>query len=87
VCVCVCVCVDETEGTSTGNSENSLKDGSSCGASLYMGASLGEPGGGVSLLGDLKVMKERLWGQASVFMGAQLGNLERAHLPGTLRGG
>jgi hypothetical protein len=33
------------------------------------------------------VMKGRLWGQASLFMGAQLGNLEWAHLPGTLRDG
>jgi hypothetical protein len=33
------------------------------------------------------VMKGRLYGQASVFMGAQLGNLERACLPGTLRNG
>ena len=33
------------------------------------------------------VMKGRLWGWASLFMGAQLGNLEWAHLPGTLRDG
>jgi len=32
-------------------------------------------------------MKERLWQWASLFMGAQLGNLEWAHLPGTLRDG
>jgi hypothetical protein len=31
------------------------------------------------------VMKGRLWGQASLCMGTQLGNLEWAHLPGTLR--
>jgi len=33
------------------------------------------------------VMKGRLWRQASLFMGAQLGNLEWAHLLGTLRDG
>jgi len=33
------------------------------------------------------VMKGRLWRQASVFMGAQLGKLEWDHLPGTLRDG
>jgi len=52
-----------------------------------MGALLGEPGGGVPLLGALKVMKGRLWGWESLFMGAQLGNLEWAHLPRTLRYG
>jgi hypothetical protein len=49
-----------------------------------MGALLGEPGRGAPLLEALKVMKERLWRWASLF---QLGNLERAHLPGTLRYG
>ena len=39
---------------------------------------------GAPLLGALKVMKGRLWGWASLFMGAQLGNLEWAHLLGTL---
>jgi len=34
-----------------------------------------------------RVMKGRLWGWASLFMGAQLGSLEWAHLPGTLRDG
>jgi hypothetical protein len=33
------------------------------------------------------VMKIRLWGQASLFMWAQLGNLVWARLPGTLRDG
>jgi len=49
-----------------------------------MGVLLGEPGGRAPLLGALKVMKGRLWRWASHFMGAQLGNLEWAHLPGTL---
>jgi hypothetical protein len=35
----------------------------------------------------LWVMKERLWGRASLFMGAELGNLEWACLPKTLRDG
>jgi len=35
----------------------------------------------------LWVMKERLWGRASLFMGAQVGNLEWAHLLETLRDG
>jgi len=64
-----------------------LKGGSGNGASLSMGALLGEPGGGAPLLRTLKVMKGRLWGWASLFMGAQLGNLEWANLPGTLRYG
>jgi hypothetical protein len=36
-----------------------------------MGALLGEPGDGAPLLGALKVMKGKLWGWASPFMGAQ----------------
>ena len=52
-----------------------------------MGALLGEPGGRALLLGALNVMKGRLWGWASLFMGAQLGNFKWAHLPGTLRYG
>ena len=51
-----------------------------------MGALFGElGGGGVPLLGALKVTKGRLWGWASLFMGAQLGNLECAYLPENLR--
>jgi hypothetical protein len=38
-----------------------------------MGDLLGEPGGGALLLGALKVMKGRLWGWVSLFIGAQLG--------------
>jgi hypothetical protein len=52
-----------------------------------MGAMVGEPGGGALLLGALEVMKGRLWGRASLFMGAELGNLEWAHLPGILEDG
>jgi hypothetical protein len=47
---------------------------------------LGAPGGEPSL-GTVKVMKGRLWGRPSLLMGALLGNLERAPLPGTLRYG
>jgi hypothetical protein len=36
-----------------------------------MGALLGKPGCGASLLGALKIMKGRLWGWATPFMGAQ----------------
>jgi len=43
--------------------------------------------GGAPLLGAMKVTKGRLWGQESHFMGAELGNLEWAHLLGTLRYG
>ena len=74
-------------GPSTRNFENLLKEGFGYEASLSMGALLGEPGGGVPLLGALKVMKGRLWGWASLLMGVQLGNLEWAHLPETLRYG
>ena len=59
--------------------------GSGKGTFLSMGALLGEPGGRAHLLGAVKVMKGRLWGWVSLFMWAQLGNLEWAHLPGTLR--
>jgi hypothetical protein len=52
-----------------------------------MGDLLGEPGGGAPLLRTLKVMKVTLWGLASFFMWAQLGNLEWTLLPGTLRDG
>jgi len=77
-------------GPSTGNFENSLKEGSGYEVSLSMGALSSVRGtwrGGAPLLGALKVMKGRHWGWASVFLGAQLGNLEWAHLPGTLRCG
>ena len=50
-----------------------------------MGSLLGEPGGGAPLLGALMVMKGRLWGRAQLFVGAQLGNLEWAHLLETLK--
>ena len=50
-----------------------------------MGALLGEPEVGAPLLRALKVMKERLWGWASLFIGAQLNNLKWDQLPGTLR--
>ena len=50
-----------------------------------MGAMLGEPGGRAPLLGALKVMKGRLWGRASLFMGAQMGKLEWSHLLGTFK--
>jgi hypothetical protein len=36
-----------------------------------MGALLGEPGGGAPVLGALKIMKGRLWGWATPFMGGQ----------------
>ena len=52
-----------------------------------MGALLGVPGVGAPLLEALKFMKGRPWGWPSLFMEAQLGNLEWAHLPGTLRCG
>ena len=39
---------------------------------------------GDPLLGNLKVMKGRLWRRASLFMGAQLGHLQW-DLPGSLR--
>jgi len=52
-----------------------------------MGSILGEPEERAPLLGALKVMKGRVWGRASLFMGAQLGNMKWAPLPGTLRYG
>jgi len=48
----------------------------------------GEPGKQAAPLREaVKVMKGRLCGWASLFMGAQLGNLEWAYLLGTLRYG
>jgi hypothetical protein len=52
-------------------------------ASLSMGALLGTWRGEAPLLGAMKAMKRRPWGWASLLMGAQLGNLEWVHLPGT----
>jgi len=75
-------------GPFTRNFENSLKEGSGyeVSLSLYGSSVRGTWSGGAPLLEALKVMKERHWGWASVFLGAQLGNLEWA-LPGTLRYG
>jgi hypothetical protein len=52
------------------------------GISLY-GSSVRRTWRGAPLLRALKIMKGRLWGWASLFMGAQLGNLEWDRLPGT----
>jgi len=51
-----------------------------------MGALLGERVGGATLLRALMVMKGSLSGWASLFMGAQLGNLEWTHLQLWLKG-
>jgi len=51
------------------------------GISLY-GSSVRGTWRGAPLLGALVVTKGRLWGRESFFMGAQLGNLEWAHLLG-----
>ena len=57
-------------------------------ASLSMGGEVRRTQrGGTSLLGAPKVTKGRPWGWPSLFMGAQLGNLEWVHLPGNLRYG
>jgi len=66
----------------TTNSERELKGGFGNGASLSMGALLGEPGGGTPFLVALSVIEGRLWRQEPFFMGAQLGDLEWVHLPG-----
>jgi hypothetical protein len=69
---------------SPGTLRVSCKGALKTGQSLSMGALIGEPGvGGAPLLGTLKVTKERLWGWASLFMGAQVGDLVWAHLPET----
>jgi hypothetical protein len=52
-----------------------------------MGNLLEKPGVEAHFPGTLKVMKGRLWGWASLLMGAQLGNLAWAPVPGTLRYG
>jgi hypothetical protein len=53
-----------------------------------MGALLGKPGGGGgSFSRGPGGYKRKAMGLASLFMGAQLGKLEWAHLPGTLRYG
>jgi hypothetical protein len=43
--------------------------------------------GGLLYWGLWKMCKERLWIQASLSIGAPLGNLERIHLPGLSRKG
>ena len=65
----------------TGISERQLKGGSGNGTSVYGSCVRGTWRGG-TFLGALKVMKGRFWRQESLFMGAQLGDLEWAHLPG-----
>jgi hypothetical protein len=53
-----------------------------------MEALLGEPGGGgASFAGGPEVLKGRLWGRSSLFIGARLGNLDWPHQPGTQRYG
>jgi len=47
------------------------------GASLSMGALLREIGGKDPLLGTLEDGSKRLWRQASISIGAPLGNFER----------
>jgi len=54
---------------------------------LYGSSVRGTWRGRAPFLEALKVAKGGLWGRESLFMGAQLGNLEWAHLPGTLRYG
>jgi len=74
-------------GPSTGYFENSLNESSGYGPSLSTGDLLRETGGETPFLGLLKVMKGRLSRRTSVSMEARLGNLEWAHIPGTLRYG
>jgi hypothetical protein len=74
-------------GPSIGNFENYLKEGTGYGGSTCMGDLLREPRSGAALLGALKVMKGRLWGWVSLFMWAQLHNLEWACLQGNLGDG
>jgi hypothetical protein len=66
------------EGSSTGDFKMWAEGGLwERGIPLY-GSSFGEPGREAPFTGPLKVMKGRLWGWASLLMGAQLGNLEWA---------
>ena len=72
------------EGTSTGNFEK-WKKGSLGMGRLSLKSLTAEGLEGGLLYWVPWVMKRRLWGWASLFTGAQLGNLELACLPGTLR--
>jgi hypothetical protein len=65
------------------NSECQLKRGSETGHPSLWEHFLGEPGGD-SLSGGHEGYEGRLWRWASLFIGAQLGNLEREPLLGTL---
>jgi hypothetical protein len=65
-------------GSSTRNFENTLKEGSGYGASLSMGALLGEPGGGGSFAGGPEGHERKALGMGTSLIGAQLGNLEWA---------
>ena len=68
---------------SLGTVRDICRRGSGNGASLSMGALLGEPGKGASLLEALKVIKGRLWGQGnSLSRGSMEGASERAPFTG-----
>ena len=56
-------------------------------ASLYGSSVRGTWRGGLLYWGPWRICKRRLWRRASLFIGAQSGNLEWAYLPGTLRDG
>jgi hypothetical protein len=77
------ICGTWRVGPSIGIVENLLKEGSGYGASLCMGALIGEPGGGALSLRAWKVYGRKALGSSI----SQLGKLERAHLLGTLRYG
>jgi len=62
-----------------------VEGGSREGASLSEEVHCGGPQGRAPLLGTLGY--EKLWGRASLFMGAQLGKLECTCLMGTLKDG
>ena len=66
-------------GLSTGDFERWMK------GALEMGRVSEEAHWGGLVYWGPWVTKGRLWGWASLFMGTQLGNLEWAHLPETLR--
>jgi hypothetical protein len=73
-------------GLSTGNCERWIKRALGIGRlSLKRLTAEGLEGGLVYLVPW--VMKGRIWGRASVFVGAQLGNLEWAPLKGTSKDG
>ena len=72
-------------GSFTRDFERWMKEGTRNGASFPVGALWGEAGGGVLYWGPWRLCRERHWRQASLSIGALLGNLEGGSYTGDLK--